>query len=128
MPQSKIAEVISQHESDLLTEWNEELQHELRRSGSTMPVFAREASRAFVSALREILLSSASDDIMAPEWQPIRSVLEDLSRRSAEAGFSPSQTATFVFSFKLPLFSRLRQAHEADMKGFGDEIWRVTRL
>ena len=44
-----------------------------------------------------------------PEWQRVREMLAGLSRSRALQGFSPSETATFVFSLKKPLFERLRQ-------------------
>ena len=49
------------------------------------------------------------DDIRRAEWQPLREVLDDLSRDRAVQGFSPSETAVFVFSLKEPLFALLRQ-------------------
>jgi rsbT co-antagonist protein RsbR len=42
-------------------------------------------------------------------WKPMMSFLTDMSRSRAVAGFSPSETATFVFSLKQPLFSLLQE-------------------
>jgi len=39
----------------------------------------------------------------------VRDLLRELSTERARHGFTPSETATFVFSLKEPLFSRLRQ-------------------
>ena len=44
----------------------------------------------------------------------MRELLEDLSRDRAVQGFSPSETAIFVFSLKEPLFELLRQELGAD--------------
>ena len=49
------------------------------------------------------------DDIGTPEWRPMRELLEDLSRDRAVQGYSPSETAIFVFSLKEPLFALLRE-------------------
>ena len=40
----------------------------------------------------------------------------------------PPETATFVFSLKQPLFTRLRQAHGPDADGLADDIWQATVL
>jgi rsbT co-antagonist protein RsbR len=37
-------------------------------------------------------------------------MLEDLSVSRAQQGFSPSETASFIFSLKQPLFDRLQKA------------------
>ena len=41
-------------------------------------------------------------------WAPARAFLADLSRTRARRGFSPSETASFVFALKRPLFAMLR--------------------
>jgi rsbT co-antagonist protein RsbR len=43
-------------------------------------------------------------------------------------GFSPSETATFVFSLKQPLFRRLRKELSTDADALADELWATTVL
>ena len=54
--------------------------------------------------------------------------LKDLSRQRAEHGFTPAETATFIFSFKRPLFGRIQKEFGKDPDAFADEVWRVTNL
>jgi rsbT co-antagonist protein RsbR len=42
-------------------------------------------------------------------------------------GFTPSETATFVFSLKQPLFSRLREDTK-DAQEIAEEVWILTTL
>jgi len=64
-------------------------------------------------------------DIEAPEWDKVREMLAGLSRSRAEQGFTPSETATFVLSFKQPLFTRLgREVKDAEM--LADDMWATT--
>ena len=65
-------------------------------------------ARRFLSAFRAALASGSYSDVHAPAWEPARQVLEALSFSRAQQGFSPSETATFVFSLKPTLFDRLR--------------------
>lgn len=44
------------------------------------------------------------------------------------SGFSPSETATFVFSLKKPLFTRLRREIANDAQALADELWATTML
>ena len=67
-------------------------------------------------------------DITQPEWQPVLDFLAGISRSRAVQGFSPSETATFVFSLKQPLFARLRQELGADAQALADEMWAATVL
>jgi rsbT co-antagonist protein RsbR len=62
-------------------------------------------------------------------WAPLRDVLVELSRDCAQAGLSPSETATLVFLLKQPLFDRLRE-RSAETSGSADELmdalWAAT--
>jgi rsbT co-antagonist protein RsbR len=61
-------------------------------------------SRRFLGALRKVLQNGGADqDITAPAWEETRALLGDISQSRARQGFSPSETATFVFSLKRPL-------------------------
>ena len=42
-----------------------------------------------------------------------------MSRTRARQGFTPVETATFIFSLKLPMFSRLRQEYGDDAASLG---------
>ena len=41
-------------------------------------------------------------------------------------GFSPSETATFVFSLKQPLFDVLRQEYDGQAAALTDELWTAS--
>ncbi len=43
-------------------------------------------------------------------WDETRQLLSDFSQTRARQGFSPIETATFIFSFKEPLFTLLRNS------------------
>jgi rsbT co-antagonist protein RsbR len=66
-------------------------------------------ARRFLTLLREAV-RSGDQDIMSPSWSAVRQMLDDLSVARAQQGFSPSETATFIFSLKQPLFDRLQSA------------------
>jgi rsbT co-antagonist protein RsbR len=57
----------------------------------------------------------------------VREILGSISRARAAQGFSPGETATFVFSLKQPLFTRLRETHGNDAAALADDIWKTTQ-
>lgn len=67
----------------------------------------RTNSEQFLASLRTSL-NSGSTNIGSPEWARTRELLADLSDQRATQGFSPTETATFVFSLKEALFGALR--------------------
>src|SRR5689334_3812286 len=62
-----------------------------------------EQSRRFLDQLRIAAQSGRFADITSAEWAEMRALLEEVSSVRAAHGFSPSETATFVFSLKEPL-------------------------
>ena len=70
-------------------------------------------SRRFLSLLREAV-GSGTADIQSPSWANARQMLDELSATRAHQGFSPSETAIFIFSLKDVLFESLRQVQGQD--------------
>ena len=64
---------------------------------------------------------------MASAYSDVRDMLGNLSRQWAAFGFSPSETASFVFSLKEALFNRFRAA-KLDEATLAEQIWVVTKL
>jgi rsbT co-antagonist protein RsbR len=67
-------------------------------------------------------------DIEGPAWGSVRDLLADIARTRASKGFSASETATFVFSLKQPLFDALRQEYGTDSSALADEIWTASSV
>jgi rsbT co-antagonist protein RsbR len=89
-------------------------------------VEVREQSREFLALVRQAA-QSGETDIEAASWTSVREFLGRISSSRAVQGFSPSETATFVFSLKQPVFEQLRRDGEST-DGLLDEIWRINRL
>jgi rsbT co-antagonist protein RsbR len=86
-------------------------------------------SRRFLEAFRRVLANGgAEQDITAQAWEETREILGEISKSRARQGFSPSETATFVFSLKQPLFERLSTELAHDPAALAGEIWKGTTL
>ena len=72
--------------------------------------------------------SDGSSDIDSAAYKPVLEFLEGVSRSRAAQGFTSSETATFVFSFKRPLFEQLRADNSNDANALALDIWSATQL
>jgi len=124
---TRLPEIISHHENDLLKEWVR-LQSEALTGRNLSESQLNSESRSLLSGVRDALTHGAAADVLGPEWTRVRTLLTDLSRQRALMGFSPSETAAFVLSLKQPLFSRINIEYAQDAKGLADEIWVATAL
>jgi rsbT co-antagonist protein RsbR len=87
----------------------------------------RGQSREFITLL-SAALKTGSSDIESQGWAQVREFLGAISRSRALQGFSATETATFVFSLKEPLFARLRQMFDRNPQALADELWKATLL
>jgi rsbT co-antagonist protein RsbR len=123
------ARVLDEDEGTLLEDWmRAQLQADTLRSDLLKESELRHEAQQFLTALRKASSRADLDDIDGPGWGDARDVLSELSRDRALRGFSPTATATFVFSLKQPLFERLRSALDGDPLALVDAIWRSTKL
>ena len=129
MAKSTISNILDTHEEELLEEWmGEQLASDTLRADLVSKSNLRQQSAEFLGALRQAAQSDNLTDIMTPQWSEVREILTDLSRSRVQQGFTPSETATFVFSLKQPLFAHLRQELEQDADTLANEHWAATVL
>ena len=123
---SLLAETINKHESAILKEWLDTQKAE-GTLGKSLEADVQQQSREFLASLKNSLRQGRAD-IMAAEWAELRDLLTNLSRNRTQQGFTPSQTATFVFSLKQLLFECLRKEMGQDAESLAHEIWTATVL
>lgn len=130
MPTSRLAGIIDRFESQILSDW---IRLQIEAAVSTRDAVSEQQrrldSKNLLSALRDALLLDAQvTDIHRPEWSRALDLLSSISEQRAVQGATPSETATFVFSLKQPLFSLLAQEYASDAAGLAAETWFTTLL
>ena len=125
-----MADVVGRYGDEILPEWvHHQIEATTLRRDLLRDDELKEQSRRFLAALRAVLQNGgAEQDITAPAWDETRELLTSLSQERARQGFSPSETATFVFSLKQPLFERLRADLERDPAALADAVWKSSML
>jgi rsbT co-antagonist protein RsbR len=125
----RIFEILQRHENDLLAEWlrlqNQSLASRRDRISESQ---LRANSQDFIMGLRDAMSASESVDTSRPEWTKLRDVLAGFSKQRAALGFTPSETAIFVLSFKQALFQKIRQEYGTDPAAFAEMTWTATEI
>jgi rsbT co-antagonist protein RsbR len=123
-----LGEVLRSEEKALLADW---LAQQAATSGMRSALMTRgeleEQSRRFLASLRDAVERGGVDVEGAP-FAPIRQHLEELSQERARLGYTPIETAMFVFSLKQPVFARLRERYGKDADALGEAAWEATLL
>jgi rsbT co-antagonist protein RsbR len=127
---TRIPEIVLEHEKDLLSQW---VTHQLGSGRLRLGVMSEDELRAqsqkFLALFRAGLQGqNGSFEIDSAEWSDARELLTEISKTRARQGFTPSETATFVFSLKQPLFERIRAVYAKDPDGLARELWTATML
>jgi rsbT co-antagonist protein RsbR len=127
--ETKISTMLEKYEKDLLSDWmKEQMAAATLRLDLISEQELRQQSAEFLRLLRKALKVGNVSDLARPEWEDTLSMLRDLARSRAELGFTASEVATFILSFKQPFFTRLSHelSHDADV--LMSEVWSGTAL
>jgi rsbT co-antagonist protein RsbR len=122
-----IPTLIEKHYQRLLDAWIACQKREGTVGGPITADQLAEQSRRFLAELRQSAATGHFDDLSAPEWDATRSLLDNVATERAVQGFSPSETASFVFSLKEPLFELL-QEEISDAEALARETWAASLL
>jgi rsbT co-antagonist protein RsbR len=112
---TSIAKTLLEKRNEILQEWlRQQLSAQNLRADLISETELRSDSERFLNVLTEAVQFGNISDILAPEYKLVLEKLEGFSRSRGLQGFTPSETATFVFSLKQPLFSALRMSGDSD--------------
>jgi rsbT co-antagonist protein RsbR len=126
---SKLQTVISTRQNEILEEWNHQQNEFMKQQRRALPAAETlEQTQQFLHAFALAVRSGSVEDIQSPAWSEARRILEDLSHKRGQKGFTPSEVATFIFSLKRPILEALRQEHKTDAEALAKDVWVTTEL
>ena len=123
-----IPRILKTYEAELLDEWLREQLSTLRAGSKISENELRNQSREFMNLLQQATQGGNVTDVQGPSYGRVRDMLGDVSRSRGIQGFSPSETATFVFSLKRPLFSLIRKELATDAESLATVTWSASEL
>jgi rsbT co-antagonist protein RsbR len=123
---NRVASILASHEESILKDWLGRLKAEgMLESGRIRDAELHTQCAGLLSALRTA--TASSDGLDGPGFTPVRELLSEIARARAVQGFSPSETATFVFSLKRSLFDALALDATAGDEDL-EQSWSITQL
>lgn len=124
---TRLPEMIQKYESDILTDWMKEQLSSVRRRDLMNDADLREQSSTLLRELAKATTGGGVDP-NSPAFEGVRNILTDISASRARQGFTPSETATFIFSLKQALISRIRKELGKDPDALFEEMWNSSLL
>jgi rsbT co-antagonist protein RsbR len=125
--QSITVDILEKDSAGLLNEWLAEMKaagagNDGRMTEAELTSQSTELLKGMSAAVR------SGDDISATPWAAVREFLDGVSRSRAIQGFSSEEVATFIFSLKKPLFTRIRRATANNPEGLAEATWQTSQL
>ncbi|MDO9586155.1 MAG: STAS domain-containing protein [Syntrophales bacterium] len=121
---SNVSELLAKKEREILDAWTKaQADVTALKKGLITEKQLREESARFLRILVEAVAGGNLEDITAPEYDEVNKFLANFSASRASMGFSPSETASYIFSLKQIIIRLLQEE-------FGDrlEIFVTTGL
>jgi rsbT co-antagonist protein RsbR len=122
----RLAAIVRKHQALILSDWLKEQEGRRSRRDQVQEAHNRTASRDFLEALASALEQDESTDLRGSAWAAVRDLLTEISATRAQQGYSPTETAVFLFSLKRPLFARLNKDLAGDAAALADTLWSAT--
>jgi rsbT co-antagonist protein RsbR len=124
---SAIYKLLSSDGPAFIDEWIKNIRGASHGSGEISDSELREQCTEFLRAFLKAVEDAPSLVPSDSQWKDVRELLAEFSASRAVQGFTPTGTATFVLSFKEPLFRRLPEI-VSDAGQLSEEIWNATAL
>jgi rsbT co-antagonist protein RsbR len=120
--------VFKKEEANILLGWVSNQLGDSSRRELLSEAEVKEQSKSFLSIFTKAAQQSFDIDLVGQEWEDVRASLANLSKSRAISGFSPSETATFVFSLKQPVFEALGRTYAADPVKLTEQSWLASTV
>ena len=124
-----VSNLINAHKDGLYTAWAARLKQTGGDGGGRIREAELETQcRRFLGVLADAVGEGNATDVEAGQYSTVRDMLSEVSRARAAQGFSPSETATFVFSLKPPLFELIQREMADNPSAALEETMRLSQL
>jgi rsbT co-antagonist protein RsbR len=125
---TRISQIIQEHEADIGAEWVAQLEALTVRSNVVSKEQLRKHCQQFLTAFAKGTRGGELQNIEHRSWDEARDILSEISSTRAKGGSTPSETATFVFSLKQPLFTHLNAGFAGEPAVLANASWVVSSL
>jgi len=125
---TRISQLIQEHEAEIGAEWVAQLEALTVRSTVVSKEQLRKHCQQFLTAFSNGTRAGELGNIDHRSWDEVRDLLAEISSTRAKGGSTPSETATFIFSLKQPLFKHLNAGFVNDPAALASASWTISSL
>ncbi|MEO8992151.1 MAG: STAS domain-containing protein [Nitrosospira sp.] len=125
---SDINMVINKYQTEILEDWLQNLKEQSTRIDTFSDEYLRKQCAMFLKSLANATFNNQTADIYGHAWDEVRNLLTEISQARAKQGYTPSETALFIFSLKQSLFSKLQTHFAQDAALLVTNIWTLSAL
>jgi len=123
----ELAALVVRNENTFVSEWIREMSGATRRVDLMKDGELRTQCSEFLRHFQKCL-DGGDLNFQSSTWDKVREMLSEISRSRAIQGFTPGETASFVFSAKRPLFTLIRREFGNDAESLASQMWATTEL
>lgn len=125
----RLLAVLQQSQVQLLADWLKSMRAALgKTAGAISEAELQGQCQEFIQLLADAVATGALTDIGGDDWRSVRDFLTGISRSRGRQGFSPTETASFVLSFREPISQHLRRAQGAVSDQLLDDLTVIHKL
>ncbi|MBM9518522.1 STAS domain-containing protein [Desulforhopalus vacuolatus] len=124
-----MTELFKKYEQELLTDWIKEQLAVIPLHENLLTEFeVKQDTTDFYNAFQLAIQGGELVDIKGAHWEKTLQLLDNITKSRTRLGFTPTETATFIFSLKQPLFTLIQKEFGRDVNTPGKELWAATVL
>ncbi len=124
-----LVQLIKANESQILNDWLQEQRAAITlRPDLLSEKELQQQSTEFLKLFITAISGQKANNFDSAEYTALFDFLRRISDSRAQQGFTPTQTATFIFSLKQPIFGFLSQQSQQNIADILADFWPVTLL
>ncbi|NIM11466.1 MAG: STAS domain-containing protein [Candidatus Aminicenantes bacterium] len=124
-----VVEFLKKNESEILNTWiANQLKSVTRRPDLISKEELEAQSTKFLENFMKAISMGNLEDTAAKEFEPINTLLAEISKDYAVRGFTPSEAAIYIFSLKETLMEFFQKEYTSDPESFIRIVIHISRL
>jgi len=125
---ARISQLIQEHEAEIGSQWIAQLEALTVRGTASSKAQLRGHCQQFLAAFAAATRGGELENVDHRSWDEVRDLLAEISSSRAKSGSTPSETATFVFSLKQPIFAQMTAGFSGDAEALAAASWSISTL
>jgi rsbT co-antagonist protein RsbR len=125
---ARISQLIQEHEAEIGSQWIAQIEALTVRGTASSKAQLRGHCQQFLAAFAAATRGGELENVDHRSWDEVRDLLAEISSSRAKSGSTPSETATFVFSLKQPIFAQMSAGFAAEPETLAAASWSISSL